>query len=436
MDPNLLSLLMFGALLLVLFVGLHVAFGLYAVAIGFAYFLWGAGGVSLTVMSTWGMMNNFPLIAVPLFIFMALVLEKANLVEDIYDCFYKWSGGLRGGLAIATIFGGAIIAAVSGVVAAGVIGLGVTALPQMEKYKYNKGVSLGSIVAGGTLGEIIPPCLVMVVYSAMSGVSVGKLFAAGASAGSLFVGLFILYILIRAYFQKDFAPALAKEDRVGWSEKLTSARVLILPAILIVGVVGSILTGLATPTEAAGLGAFGAVLFSVVTRRFNLSLLRDSSLGTLKVSSMVCWLIGGATAFASVFSGIGGNQVIRSIAMNMPGGDWAVLLLSMAFIFVLGMFLGTMAIIMLVTPIISPILVGMGFDPLWWAIIFMALLQIAYISPPFGVSLFYLKGAIPSHIRLEDIYWASLPFIGLQILAITLIVLFPFFGLWLPNLIW
>lgn len=435
MDMNSLSLLMFVALFLGLGLGLHISFSMYAIALGFSYFLWGAPGMSTAIMATWGMMNNFPLIAIPLFIFMAMMLEKSNLVADIYDCIYKWSGGLRGGLAIATILVGAMIGAVSGVVAAGVIGLGVIALPQMEKYKYNLGVNLGSIVSGGTLGQIIPPCLVMIVYSAVTGISVGKLFAAGFSVGLLLVVLFSSYILIRSYLQPEFCPSLPREERVGWREKFASTRALILPGLLVMATVGSILSGMATPTEGAGMGAFGAILFSVVTGRFKLGILKESMLETLKVSSMIAWMIGGAASFGSVFAGIGGNQLITDIALNMPGGEWGVLLLSIAFIFFLGMFLETMAVIMLAAPIVSPIIAQMGFDPLWWAIIFMTLLQVAYISPPFGVALFYLKGVTPPHIRLSDIYLASLPFIGLQMLAIFLIVLFPTLALWLSRLL-
>lgn len=435
MDAGLLPILMFAMLFLALALGLHIAFGLYAIAMGFAYFLWGGGGMTTVIMAIWGSMNNFALLAIPLFIFMAMMLEKSDLVADIYACFYKWSGALRGGLAIATIIVGAIIGAVSGVVAAGVIGLGIIALPQMEKYGYNQGVNLGSILSGGTLGQMIPPTLVMIVYSAVTGVSVGQLFAAGVSAGLLLVGLFCLYILVRAGLQPDFCPALPKESRVGWKEKFVALRVLILPGLLIVATVGSILSGMATPTEGAGVGAFGAVLFSVVTRRFSFGILRVCLLETLKVSSMIAWMIGGAASFGSVFAGIGGNQIILDIAMNMPGGKWGVLVLSMGFIFFLGMFLETMAVIMLAAPIVSPILVQLGFDPLWWAIIFMTLLQVAYISPPFGVALFYLKGVTPPHISLGAIYRASGPFIGLQLSAVILIVLFPFLGLWLPRLL-
>ncbi|MDP2086066.1 MAG: TRAP transporter large permease subunit [Gemmobacter sp.] len=435
MDASLLSLLMFAALFLALGLGFHISFSLLGIAFGFAYFLWGGMGMNTVVLAIWGMMNNFPLIAIPLFIFMAMMLEKSDLVGDIYDCFYKWSGALRGGLAVATVLVGAMIGAVSGVVAAGVIGLGVIARPQMERFGYNQGVNLGSILAGGTLGQIIPPSLVMIVYSAVTGQSVGKLFAAGVAAGLLLVVLFSLYILIRSLLQKDFCPPLPVEERAGWGEKIASLRALILPGFLVVATVGSILSGLATPTEGAGVGAFGAVLFSVVTGRFKLHILKASLFETLKVSSMIAWMIGGATAFSSVFAAIGGNKVIVNIAMNMPGGEWGVLVVAIAFIFFLGMFLETMAIIMLAAPILSPIIVQFGFDPLWWAIIFMTLLQSAYITPPFGVALFYLKGVTPPHIQLTDIYRASLPFIALQVLAVGLIIFFPALGLWLPRML-
>lgn len=435
MDANLLSLVMFLALLVALGLGLHISFSLYAIALGFAYFLWGAAGMNTVVMAIWGMMNNFPLVAIPLFIFMAMILEKSDLVGDIYDCFYKWSGPLRGGLAIATILVGATIGAVSGVVAAGVIGLGIIALPQMRKFRYNLGVNLGSIVSGGTLGQIIPPSLVMIVYSAVTGQSVGKLFAAGVSAGLLLVVLFSIYILVRSYMQEDFCPPLPVEERANWREKFTALRVLILPALLIVATVGSILSGLATPTEGAAVGAFGALLFSVVTGRFRLPVLKGSLIETLKVSSMIAWMIGGAAAFSAVFAAVGGNRVIVDIAMNMPGGEWGVLVAAIAFIFILGMFLETMAIIMLAAPILSPIIVQMGFEPLWWAIIFMTLLQSAYITPPFGVALFYLKGVTPPDIKLTDIYRASVPFIVLQLLAVALMILFPKVVLWLPNML-
>ena len=432
MEMNLTPLLMFFFLFSLLALGIPIAFSLSIISLSFAYFLWGEGGMYTLVQATWGTMNNFVLVAIPLFIFMAMVLEKSALVEDLYTAFYKWSGPLRGGLAVATILVGAVIGAVSGVVAAGIIGLGLIALPQMEAYGYNRRITIGSILSGGTLGQLIPPSLVMVIYGAVTGVSVGSLFAAGVSAGLLLTALFTIYILVRSLFQKNLCPALPKESRASWGEKFASLKVLILPGLLILLCLGAIFSGAATPTEGAAVGAFGALLFSIVTRRFSWGILKDCAYGTLKVSAMVGWMVAGAAAFGSVFAGIGGNKLVMDIAMAMPGGKWGALVMSILFIFFLGMFLETAGLIMLAAPIVTPVLVRFGFDPLWWGIVFMTLLQVAYISPPFGFALFYLKGVTPPEIKLEEIYWASVPFIGLQMLCVLLIILFPFLGLWLP----
>lgn len=433
---QLIPLLMFGTLFLVLFLGVPIAFSIAAVSLVFAFGLWGYGGMSLYVSAVWGTMNNFTLIAVPLFIFMANMLEKSDVIADLYDCFYKWSGKLRGGLAVATIMVGAILGAVSGVVAAGVIGLGVIALPQMLSYKYDKNLSMGAIMAGGTLGQLIPPSLNMVIYGAITGVSVGKMFAGGLSVGITLALIFILYILIRSYLNKDLCPALPADQQATTKEKIESLKVIFLPSLLIIIVLGAILSGAATPTEGAAVGALGTILFSVITKRFKLEMLKVVCLDTLKVSSLVAWIIAGASAFSAVFAGIGGNALIQQIATSMPGGRWGVLGFSILFIIFLGMFLETAAMIMLAAPIISPIMISNGFDPLWWGLLFMTLLQMAYLTPPFGFALFYLKGVTPPDIKIEEIYKASLPFIGLQFLCILLMMVLPEIATWLPNLLY
>ena len=428
-------LYMFLALFIGLVLGIPIAFVLGFVSLGFAWTLWGTGGMNLIISDAWGTMNNFTLTAVRLFIFMAMMLERSGLVTDLYNCFYKWSGGLRGGLAVATILVGTIIGAVSGVIAAGVIGLGLIALPQMEQYKYDRKINLGSIMAGGTLGQLVPPSICMVVYGAITGVSVGKLFAGGVVLGVFLSLLYSAYILIRSYLQKDLCPALPIDKRATFGEKISSLRAIFWPALLIILVLGAILSGASTPTEGAAVGAFGAVIFSIVSGRFTKKIFWDVSIQTLKVTSMVGWIIFSAKAFGSVFSGIGGNAFVAKIATSVPGGNWGTLLLCTAFVLFLGMFLETVAMIMLAAPIVSPLLVSLGFNPLWWGLLFMMLLQVAYLSPPFGFALFYLKGVTPPKISLEEIYWASLPFIGIQIIGIAIIMIFPAIALWLPNLI-
>lgn len=429
---NTTPLLMFATLLFSLLIGFPISFGLAFISISFAIVLWGLPGVNLLISSAWGTMNNFTLMAVPLFVFMAFLLEKTGIVSDLYDTFYKWSGGIRGGLAVATILVGTIIGAVSGVVAAGVIGLGVIALPQMQKYKYDKLITLGSITAGGTLGQVVPPSLNMVVYGAVAGVSVGKLFTGGLSIGIFLALAYITYILIRSFINKDLCPALPKEERASFKEKLLSLKNVLIPGVLITLVLGSILAGATTPTEGAALGCFGALLYGLLSKRLKSKMLKEISLQTFKVSGMVVWIILAAGAFSGVFSGVGGNALMHSLAAQLPGGGWGVVLFASFLVILLGMFLETIAIIMLIGPIFSPIIVSYGFDPLWWGLVFMTLLQIGYISPPFGLSLFYLKG-VRDDISIADLYKSSIPFIAIQLICISIILLIPEIAIWLPN---
>lgn len=427
-------LFMFVLLMLALAVGIPISFSLLAVALIFGTALWGAGGVSLAISAAWGTMNNFTLIAIPLFILMALVLQKARVVEDLYDAFYKWSGPLRGGLAVATILVGAMLGAVSGVVAAGVIGLGLIGLPQMLKHGYNRKISIGSVMGGGTLGQLIPPSTNMVVYGAVTGVSIGGLFAGGITCGLFLALIYSLYILLRSYFNKTLCPSLPKSERATAKEKIKALKNVLLPSVLIIVVLGSILTGMATPTEAAAFGAGGAIFLVCLSKKLTLSLLIESCVETMEITAMVCWIIIGASAFGSIFSGIGGNMLISDIALSMPGGPWAIFFVAVFFILILGMFLEPAAMIMLAAPIVSPLIAKAGFDSLWWGLIFMVLLQVAYLSPPFGFTLFYMKGAAPKDVTIEEIYAASLPFIALQLIGLLIIIIFPEIALWLPKL--
>lgn len=427
--------LMFVLLLILLFLGVPIAFSLSFAGIAFAYFLWGVQSTFLLTSAAWGAMNDFTLIAIPLFIFMSILLERSSIIADLYDAVYKWSGGLNGGLAIATIAVGAVIGAISGVVAAGVIGLALIALPQMNKYKYEENLSLGSIMAGGTLGQLIPPSLNMVVYGAITGVSVTSLFAGGMGTGLFLALLFIVYILVRSYMNKDIAPALAKENRATWGEKLASLRSIILPLLLIAMVLGTILSGFATPTEGAAVGVFGTLLLSVITKRLSWKNFTGALTESLRMSGMVAWILIGASCFSAVFSGVGGNRFVSDMAQSLPGGKWGVLIFALIVIIILGMFLETMALIMLVAPIISPVIVEAGFDPLWWGITFMVVLQMAYLTPPFGFAIFYLKSAVGDKVPIGKIFKATVPFIILQIIAAIIFIVFPDFALFIPNLL-
>lgn len=430
---NLYPLLMFVLLIVLLTLEVPVAFALAFIGLVFARLLWGPESMALLIHGVWSVMNNYNFIAIPLFVFMATLLERTGFIEDLYDCIYKWLGTLRGGLAITTIVVGAIIAAMSGVVAAGIVTLGLIALPQMFRHNYNKKISLGSVLAGGTLGQLIPPSQTMIVYGAMTGVSVGKLFAGGLSTGLVLVMLYSLYVLIRSFLNKDLCPAV--KDTILLKEKLSSLRMIIVPLLIVISVLGSIFSGAATPVEGAGIGVCGVLFFGLIMRRLKLPQVTSSGFDTLKVTAMVGWIIIGALTFGYVFSGIGGKQLVMDIAMAMPFGRWGAYLVFTLFILFLGMFLDNSAIIVIAAPIVSPVMVNLGFDPLWWGLVFMVLSQIAYLSPPFGYSLFYLKGVSPKDVTLQDIYLAALPFLGLQIIGVLLLTLIPKIGTWLPNLL-
>ncbi len=428
-------LLMFAVLFLLLALGVPIAFSLGAVAIVFSYVLWGPGALNILVSSAWGTMNNFVIIAVPLFVYMAYVLQKTNVVEDLYAAFYKWSGGLRGGLAIATVIVGAFLGAVSGVVAAGVIGLGLIGLPEMVKRGYDRKMSLGTVMAAGTLGQLIPPSTNMVLYGAVTGVSIGGLFAGGITAGIFLAVLYICYVLIRGLIDADFCPALPPEERATTREKLSALKNVFLPAVLVVLVLGTILTGIASPTEAAAFGAAGALAIGLLKRRLTWGIVFSSCYETLFITAMVGWMMICATAFGSVFAGVGGNSLVANLAMKMPGGSTGVLLAAGVFFFILGMFLEPGAIIFFAVPIVAPILARLGYDPLWIGLAFNVLLQCGYLSPPFGFSLFYLKGVTPQDVRITEIYKASVPFLVLQAVALVIIVLFPSIVLWFPRVV-
>lgn len=425
---------MFLVLFLLLGLGVPVAFSLFFVAISFALVAWGSGGTSIVVSSMFGSINNFTLVAIPLFILMSVLLEKSKIVEELFDSLYSVSWRLRGGLAMASIAVGAVLGAISGVVAAGVIGLTLIALPQMLKYQYSRSLSLGVVMAGGTLGQLIPPSLNMVVYGAMMGVSVAALFAGGLAAGLALALLYVVYIVAVGIVRPKSLPKPTTEEAKPSVTLRGVVQGLVLPSILIAVVLGSILSGAATPTEGAGIGVVGTVLLALTSRRLSWKVAKESVWSSVKTSSMIVWILAGAAGFSGVFAGVGGMSLVTKLAEMAPGGRWGVLAFAVIFVFFLGMFLETLALIMLAAPIITPVVLAQGFDSLWWALLFMVVLQTAYLTPPFGFAIFYLKSSAPKSVRIEQIYRATLPFLALQLLFVLLAILFPWLLTWLPNL--
>ena len=423
-------LIMFGLLIVMLVVGLPIVYALALVALGTAYVLWGSGSIYGIVTSTITTMNSWNLLATPLFCFMSLMLFEAGIVEDLYEAFYSWTAKIRGGLGMCTIIVGALMGAMTGVVAGTVIALTTIALPQMLKYKYDEKISMGAVLSGGTLGQLIPPSTNMIVYGTMTGVSVGGLFAGGMSAGIVLAMLYCAYIALRCAFNKNLCPVMPVEDRKSLRENIIGLKKIFWPCLLIIGVLGAIYGGLATPTEAAGCGCVGAVLISIFNRRFSFKALLNASTGTLKNIAMVGFITLAASYFGSVFVAIGGNKFVAEVAAKIPGGNTGLVLACLAIVFFLGCFIDTIAIIVICAPIFTPLIMSAGIDPLWFAVCFMVTLQCGYLTPPFGFSLFYMKSAAPEGTELKTIYKSALPFIAVQVIGLAICVFAPALVMW------
>jgi tripartite ATP-independent transporter DctM subunit len=384
-----------------------------------------------------GVMANEVLPAVPLFIFMGAVLTKSGAAEKLFNAMYRVLGGIRGGLAICTILLCTLFAATAGVVGATETTVGLMALPAMLKRKYNVSLACGVICAGGTLGILIPPSVMLLLYGPIAGLSVAKLFIAAIIPGFILSGLYMLYVLILCLVKPDHGPALSKEERaeVPMLKLLGEiALYMVPPLFLVFAVLGSILFGVASPTEAAAVGAFGAVIVAVGYRKFNLHILYESAIQTLSISTMILFITVGAFMFSGVFMAMNGAKYIGGLVIALPLGKWGLLFAMMFVVFVLGAFIDWIAILFIAIPIFTPIASTLGFDPLWFAIVICINLQMSFLTPPFAYSMFYLKGIAPPSVTMGDIYWGVVPFIGLQIIALVLCIVFPQLILWLPRI--
>lgn len=370
-------------------------------------------------------MNNTILMAIPLFIFMGIVLQKSELAERLLEAMGALFGKIRGGVAVSTVLVGTLLAASTGVVGASVVAMGVISLPVMLKYGYSKKLATGTICAAGTLGQIIPPSIVLIILGDVFQEPVGDLFKAAVMPGLVLVGLYIVYILVLAFFKKDAAPPVldASTDR---GASVRKALIAILPPLtLIILVLGSIFEGIATPTESASVGSVGAMVLAAMYRKLNVKIVMESLHETVKITAMVFAILIGATAFSMVFVYSGADYIVEEFLTNLPGEKWAFLTLSMAAILALGFFIDFIEISYIVVPILLPIAETIGLNPLWFAILIAMNLQTSFLTPPFGFSLFYLKGVSPPEVRTVDIYRGVLPFIFIQVAVLVSIVVFP-----------
>ena len=433
MSLGVLTLVIILSLLATLLTGLPVAFCLFGLSALFIIIFLDPSQLVITTLAVFGTGTKEIFIAIPLFIFMACILQYSGMVSALYETMYKWFAGLRGGLAMGTVFMCTLIAAMTGLGATGVVTMGLLAYPEMMKKGYDKQIALGCIPSGGSLGPLIPPSTIMIIIAGFAQISVGKMFMGGVFPGLFMSFLFISYIAIRCWRRPELAPALLPEERANWREKLASLRGVILPILLIIAVLGSIYTGAATPTEAAGVGAFGALICAAIYRQLNLKNLKEAVFLTLKVNSMVMWLVVGGTAFASL---VGMTGVRHFIAESMLGLDVApiVIIIIMQLIgIIMGMFMDQAAISIICIPIFVPIVIELGFDPLWFCLVFTINMIIGYISPPFGVNLFYTKGITPPDVTMAEIYRSVLPYFGLMIVVLIVGLVWPPLLMWLPS---
>ena len=385
---------------------------------------------SMMPFRIFSIMTNKILMAVPLFIFMGIVLQKSDLATRLLESMGVLFGKIRGGLAVSTVLIGALLAASTGVVGASVVAMGVISLPIMLKHGYSKKLSTGTICAAGTLGQIIPPSIVLIVLGDVFQLPVGDLFKFAFFPGIVLVAAYIIYILAIAFLDKDVAPAIELDERYTKAQNIKKALIAIIPPlILIVLVLGSIFAGIATPTESASVGSIGALILAAGYKKLNLAMIKEASLGTIKITAMVFAILIGATAFSMVFVYSGADDITAQFMTQLPGAKWGFLILSMLAIMFLGFFIDFIEISYIVVPILIPIANTIGLDPLWFAILIALNLQTSFLTPPFGFSLFYLKGVAPPSVKTTDIYQGVIPFITLQILVLISVVLFPgFYG--------
>ncbi|BEU05167.1 C4-dicarboxylate ABC transporter [Agarivorans sp. OAG1] len=425
------GIVMFFVALLMLLTGFPVAFVFGGVALVFGIFAEGIDLFAFMPYRIMSIMQNSVLMAVPLFIFMGIVLQKTRLAEQLLEAMGQLFGRVRGGLAVSTILVGALLAASTGVVGASVVAMGVISLPVMLKYKYDKRLATGVICASGTLGQIIPPSIILIILGDVMGVPVGDLFKAALLPGAVLVGAFIIYVLGVSFIRPEAAPALPKDEAAGHGVQpcWNAFKAIAPPLALMIAVLGSIFYGIATPTESSAIGGIGAILLSIIYRQFSWKIIYEAAIETVKVTSMVFAIFIGATAFSMVFSYTGGEEVIEEVMTSLPGEKWGFLILTMIVILILGFFIDFVEISFIVVPMLYPVAEILGIDLTWFAILIAMNLQTSFLTPPFGFSLFYLKGVAPPEVQTTDIYKGVMPFIILQILVLASILVFPdFYG--------
>jgi tripartite ATP-independent transporter DctM subunit len=443
MSLEFMTLAMFGTLILAITLGHPLAYTLAAVATLFGLIDNGfniPGLFEMFTNNTWGLMNNYTLVAIPLFILMAQLLDRSKVSDALFESLYVVLGGIKGGLGLAVVVVCTVFAATTGIIGASVVAMGLLATPALINKGYQKELTSGIICASGTLGILIPPSIMMVVYGGLTGMketSVGNLFAGAIFPGLLLAGLYFLYIFIRCNINPTLGPPISKSEASTytaaqkWAMTLKS---LIPPLALILAVMGTILAGVATPTEAAGLGALGALVLAFFNKKLNMTVLKEASFATLRTTSMVMMLFIGGKFFSTVFLSMGGGDVVADLLIGSGMNRWLILFLMMGIVFIMGMFIDWAAILLITVPVFMPIAMELEFDPLWFSLLMCVNLQTSFLTPPFGYALFYFKGVAPEGYTMMHIYKGIIPFVLLQVVSIALLCLFPSLVTWLPAI--
>lgn len=434
MSSNMILILMFGGLTLFMLTGLPIAFVLGGLSLIFTVTLWNPGAVIVLVLQIYDTMKSEALLAIPLFILMACILQRSGVIEELYRAMEIWFGRLRGGLAIGTVIICVIMAAMTGVVGAAVTAMGILALPEMLRRGYKPELALGTICASGTLGILIPPSVLTIVYAVTAQVSIGQMLIAGIVPGIILAILYISYIVVVSWLKPEWVPLDTSLPRASWRQKLAALKSLVFPSLLIVMILGSIFFGIATPTESAAVGVAGALIPAILRRRLNVDLLRSAGVDALKATSMILWITLGAKAYVAIFTGLGGADTLLNFIQNLEVNRWVVLAMMMLLLVFLGTVLDELGIILLTVPVFLPIVRMLGFDEIWFGVLYAITIQMGYISPPFGYTLFYIKGTLPPQISMGAVYKGILPFFLLQFVGLLVCVLLPDLITFLPRM--
>lgn len=434
MSSNMILILMFGGLTLFMLTGLSIAFVLGGLSLIFTVTLWNPGAVIVLVLQIYDTMKSEALLAIPLFILMACILQRSGVIEELYRAMEIWFGRVRGGLAIGTVIICVIMAAMTGVVGAAVTAMGILALPEMLRRGYKPELALGTICASGTLGILIPPSVLTIVYAVTAQVSIGQMLIAGIVPGIVLALLYISYIVVVSWLKPEWVPLDTSQPRASFREKLVALKSLAFPSLLIVMILGSIFFGIATPTESAAVGVAGAIVPAVLRRRLSFELLRSAGVDALKATSMILWITLGAKAYVAIFTGLGGADTLLHFIQNLEVNRWVVLAMMMLLLVFLGTVLDELGIILLTVPVFLPIVRMLGFDEIWFGVLYAITIQMGYISPPFGYTLFYIKGTLPPHITMGAVYKGILPFFLLQFVGLLLCALLPDLVTFLPRM--